>query len=427
MSNRPDELTQELEGLDEVAAPAPDENPSEQSVYRHDDLESQRSATKHEDDRPPQATTSESKTPMRFTQLYIFSYLIFFSMFGTLARLGISALTIYPGAPIVNTDLWANFAGSLIMGFLREDRLLFRQHWRKQLESSRRKLGVSPDDTVEEAKEKELKEMTKKSFASTRAAVPAYIGLTVGFCGSFTSFASICRDTFLVLANNLDTAVISTQNTIGMSRARPAGDSVMAILAILILEIGLSILALIFGAHLATFVARMEEKIPIWNASRIMNPLVVFLAFGCWLGAVLMSIWPVHDAWRGQALFAVVFAPIGCLLRFQLSIRMNRLVSSFPLGTFTANVFGTCVLGMCFDLKASSVGAAYISCQVLQGIIDGFCGALTTVSTWVLELDALRLKHAYIYGVCSISTAVGLITIIMGSLRWTHGFDTPSC
>lgn len=106
---------------------------------------------------------------------------------------------------------------------------------------------------------------------------------------------------------------------------------------------------------------------------------------------------------------------------------MNRLVASFPLGTFAANVLGTMILGMAYDLQHSSVASSIVGCQVLQGLADGFCGALTTVSTWVLELDTLRLRHAYVYGECSIFVAVGCITAIMGQLRWTQGFNAPVC
>lgn len=412
-----------LAGLDELTAPAPNQNPNEQAVYQHQDLESHGSSTRTEDQQPQDQTR---RSPW-LTQLYITSYLVFFSILGVLARVGLQALTLYPGAPIPNTDLWANVGGSLIMGLLREDRLLFRRQWRQELERARREASSSSSDTIGDEKEKQLQSAARKSFTSTRAGIPAYVGLSVGFCGSFTSFASICRDAFLAMANNLNTAVTSTNDITALSRSRPRGDSVMAVLAILILEVGLSTVALICGAHLATAMIRPAEKLSIWNVSRIMDPLAVFLGFGCWLGAVLLAIWPIHDAWRGQALFSIVFAPLGCLLRYRLSVHMNKLVSSFPMGTFAANIFGTCVLGMCYDLQMSSLGVEIISCQVLQGVMDGFCGALTTVSTWVLELDTLRLRHAYIYGACSLFVGVGFITAIMGGLRWTSGFNAPTC
>lgn len=427
MPDHESELAREESGLDELAAPAPDENPNEQGFYQHESLESHRRQTKEQIETEQEQQPAPSRTSQWLTQLYIFSYLIFFSIFGVLARTGLQALTVYPGALIANTDLWANIGGSFTMGMLREDRMLFRRHWKQEMEKARREASSSSDDPVAEKNDKDLEDTARKSFTSTKGGIPAYVGLTVGFCGSFTSFASICRDAFLAISNNLNTAVVSTQDTISLPRARPTGDSVMAVLALLILEVGLSTVALTCGAHLGAALARPAEHIPALNLSRIMNPLVVFLGFGCWLGAILLTIWPIRDAWRGQVLFSLVFAPLGCLLRFQLSVRMNKLVRSFPLGTFAANVFGTCVLGMAYDLQMSSAASSIVSCQVLQGIMDGFCGALTTVSTWVLELDTLRLRHAYFYGACSLFIGVGFITAIMGSLRWTTGFTAPTC
>lgn len=55
------------------------------------------------------------------TEFYTISYLILFSILGTLARLGLQALTFYPGAPVATGVLWANVAGSFIMGFLAQD------------------------------------------------------------------------------------------------------------------------------------------------------------------------------------------------------------------------------------------------------------------------------------------------------------------
>jgi len=426
MKDKPSSVfSKEEGGLDELVAPAPDENPEEGRIYRHTSLESaRRGSTPGEDGYPTDHSTATSKWLL---QLYIVSYLVVFSILGVLARIGLSALTIYPGALIANTDLWCNFGGCLIIGMLREDRLIFRRHRRLESDNLRRAAPNSSDETDATRMQKTASDTANKRFATAKAGLPVYIGLTVGFCGSFTSFASICRDAFFAISNNLDTAANSTLETTSYSRSRSAGDSVMAVMAVLILELGLSIVALKTGAHLAAILARPADKVPAWNVSRILNPLVVFLGPGCWLAAVLLTIWPVHDAWRGQVLFALVFAPAGCILRFLISVRMNKLVRSFPIGTFIANIVGTCVLGLAYDVQRSSAGAEVISCQVLQGIMDGFCGALTTVSTWILELDTLRLKHAYLYGVCSLFVGVGSITAIMGPVRWTSGFNTATC
>lgn len=425
VDDRHDALVEEETGLDELAAPAPDENPDGENVYRHRSLES---ARRQPDSEGVEQEKDEAGTASnRLTQLYVVSYLIFFSILGVLARIGLQALTVYPDALIANTDLWANFGGCLVIGLLREDRMLFRRHWRRELENAQHASNSSSDNTSRETGPARVKDTAKAALATVKGGIPAYIGLTVGFCGSFTSFASVCRDSFLAMSNSLNTAVDPTGMTSSLRSSRPAGDSVMAVLAVLILEVGLSTTGLQVGAHLATALARPAEKLPTWSLSGMMDPLVVLLGPGCWLGAVLLTVWPGHDAWRGQVLFALVFAPVGCILRFLLSVRMNKLIRSFPLGTFTANVCGTCILGLAYDVQMTSGGGAIISCQVMQGIMDGFCGALTTVSTWVLEMDTLRLKHAYFYGLCSLFFGVGFITAIMGSVRWTIGFTGATC
>lgn len=93
-----------------------------------------------------------------------------------------------------------------------------------------------------------------------------------------------------------------------------------------------------------------------------------------------------------------------------------------------ANVFGTVVLGMCFDLQHAGASVAGIAgCQVLQGVQDGFCGCLTTVSTWVAELKGLRRRHAYIYGFTSVSVGFCCLVVVIGGLRWTVGLQSPVC
>ena len=159
---------------------------------------------------------------------------------------------------------------------------------------------------------------------------------------------------------------------------------------------------------------------------RVMDNAAVVLGWGCWLGAVLMSIFPPHAEWRGVATFALVFAPLGCLARFWISLKLNGRVPSFPLGTFAVNIIGTAVLGMCWDLAHVPLGGV-VGCQVLQGVEDGFCGCLTTVSTWVAELTALRMRHAYTYGLASLLAGLAVLVAIMGGLRWSDGWEGLLC
>ena len=418
-----DEARQESIGLDELEAAPPDENPDENNVYRRSSLEKQRSQDRSSSQRGRKPPTRASRIEGFWSSFYTHSYLVFFSILGVLSRLGLDALNTYPGAPLSTTVVWANVGGSLIMGYLREERMLFRRHWNEALKQSR-EAARSSDSSDEDPS---YEEAASSAYIKQRSTVHGFIGLTVGFCGTFTSFADIIRDAFLALSNDLDTAPFSMQVTQNIPQIRNNGYSTLAVIGVVWIEVSMSLAALILGGHIGVATHRLTDRLPTFSVERITDRIVVVFGWGAWLGAVLMAIWPPRNEWRGQAVFAVLFAPLGAMLRFHLAKQLNPKISSFPLGTFAANVVGTCILGMIWDLQHSQVANLLISCQILQGVGDGFCGALTTVSTWVLELKSLRLKHAYVYGFASLTTTFAFMITIMGSLRWTLGFEEPSC
>ncbi|CAG8956179.1 hypothetical protein HYFRA_00012096 [Hymenoscyphus fraxineus] len=445
-------ISDDYVNLDELATPPPVENPENNAIYRHKSLEDARNEEqkyREEQNRADKALNtgaeqSEEKQPTKVsktaTQLYTVSYLIFFSFLGTLARLGLQAITFYPGAPLVFSQLWANFGGSLFMGFLMEDRMLFKQEWGKpiyhqKLQEAKRR--AEDEENSSEAKKLIDLQAAKKAHAATKKTIPLYIGLATGFCGCFTSFSSFIRDAFLALSNDLPTplnhpADYTTFSLTTSTVPRNGGYSFMAVLAVIIITLSLCISALYVGAHIAILVEPLTPSLSLKFGRKILDPVVVVLAWGCWLGAILLAIFPPDrnsgspETWRGRAVFSLVFAPLGCLARFYASIYLNGKIPSFPLGTFIVNMLGTMILGMAYDLQHVPLGGV-VGCQVLQGIEDGFCGCLTTVSTWVSELITLRRRHAYRYGFVSVVVALCFMVVIMGSMQWTRGFSALLC
>lgn len=428
---------------------------------------------------PPGVSPSRQAASRFATQLYTISYLIFFSILGTLARLGLEWLVFYPGAPTVLPVLWANFTGSLFMGFLAEDRRLFRQEW-----GSNTSFNSTVNSTVEKFKTPNYnnnsnennsnengsetsesndangspgasatainspedgynEEAMLKALAKVKKTIPLYIGLATGFCGSFTSFSSFLRDAFLALSNNLPTpsnhpypagfAIPAATTTVH----RNGGYGLLALLAVVLTTVIMSMGALKIGAHIAIALDPLMPTLSFRLLRKALDRLVVIVAFGSWLGAVLMAVFPPDrftshpEVWRGEAVMACVFAPLGCLLRFYASLRLNGVSPGFPLGTFAVNIFGTAVLGMCYDLQHLSfngiAGGSVVGCQVLEGVMDGFCGCLTTVSTWVAELNGLRRAHSYVYGMSSVVGGLAIMIVIMGSVRWSEGWVVASC
>lgn len=428
--------------LGDVTETGPVQNVDEDNIYRYQSLEDTRrrdqeyirkhtaEKTAPEEEEAAPEDPSKKKNPGRerrvsrlATQFYAVSYLIFFSFLGTLARLGLIWLTDYPGAPVFNS-VWFNFGGSLVMGFLAEDRMLFRNEWgepnyERQLRKAKKDEesgGSSAGGPIVDL------QAAKKAHLAVKKTIPLYIGLATGFCGSFTSFSSFVRDVFLALSNDLPQPGRST------TVPRYGGYSVMAVLAVIIITVSASLSGLFIGAHFAIASEPVMPSLPFRFTRKFIDPLAVFLAWGCWIGAILLSVMPPENAWRGDATFALVFAPIGTLMRFYVSLWMNGINPAFPVGTFVMNIFGTAILGMAWDLQRLPVAlGGVLGCQILQGVEDGLCGCLTTVSTWVSELAALRRRHAWIYGMASVLGALGIMTAIMGGVRWTLGFAALQC
>jgi fluoride exporter len=431
--------------LDEIAVKGPIENRQDQRQYQYESLEDARSQDLGLGDTTEQggsasddnALTAEAQAQEKqsqdvqvsrvATQIYTVSYLILFSFLGTLARLGLQWLTNYPGAPVF-PSVWFNFGGSVVMGFLAEDRMLFRHEWgtptyehqiqrARQDEESGSSSGPRAVDLA----------AAKKAHLATKKTIPLYIGLATGFCGSFTSFSSFMRDAFLAVSNDLTYGGGSSTTA---TTPRNSGYSFMALLAVVTITVTASLSGLTAGAHLAAALEPITPSLPFLVTRRVADRLAVFLAWACWAGAVVLAVIPPADYWRGVAVFSLVLAPLGTLARFYLALWLNGLRPAFPLGTFAANALGTAVLGMAWDLQhAPSLGGpgAAVGCQVLQGVEDGLCGCLTTVSTWVAELAGLRRRHAWVYGGASVVGGFAVMVAIMGGLRWSDGFAALKC
>ncbi|KAK0722703.1 CrcB-like protein-domain-containing protein [Lasiosphaeria miniovina] len=433
--------------LDEVIDVSPVQNPDEEPTRRFETLEQVRARdreyTRDQRLEERKASGGEPQPGLEIaaeesgrveisrlaTQIYTVSYLVLFSILGTLARLGLQALTSsYPGEPVIFASLWPNFAGSAVMGFLAEDRMLFRDplHANRTPEAKQSKGPDQESGGSGESPTAADLAAAKKEHAAIKKTIPLYIGLATGFCGSFTSFSSFIRDMFFALSNEL------TAPGAGAEAARNGGYSFMAVVAVLLVTVSLSLSGLFIGAHLAIALEPVTPALTSLFTRKIVDRLAVVLGFGSWIGAVLLCIWPPdrggrgQETWRGTATFALVFAPLGCLCRFYASLWLNGRIVSFPLGTFAVNMAGTAMLGMAWDLAHVPLGGA-VGCQVLQGVQDGFCGCLTTVSTWVVELAALRRRHAYVYGGASVAVGLALLVVIMGSLKWTDGYAALLC
>ena len=110
------------------------------------------------------------------------------------------------------------------------------------------------------------------------------------------------------------------------------------------------------------------------------------------------------------ALGALVGAPARYLTDRAVQARHD---SVFPWGTFAVNLFGTVVLGLVTGVVLA--GAASQQWQLLVG--TGFCGALTTYSTFSYETLRLAESGARRFAAANVglSLAAGLGAAYLGA------------
>ena len=89
--------------------------------------------------------------------------------------------------------------------------------------------------------------------------------------------------------------------------------------------------------------------------------------------------------WR-SILAVAIGASLGALLRWQLGTRLNSIFPTIPPGTLAANLIGAYVVGLGIAFFATF---SAISPEWRLLVITGFCGGLTTFSTFSAEITTL--------------------------------------
>lgn len=103
-------------------------------------------------------------------------------------------------------------------------------------------------------------------------------------------------------------------------------------------------------------------------------------------------------------------ASLGAWLRWLLGMKLNALFPTIPPGTVVANMVGGYIIGLAIAFLAAS---PTLSPEWRLLIITGFCGGLTTFSTFSAETVALIQEGRLLWALGSISLHV------LGSLAMT--------
>jgi CrcB protein len=119
-----------------------------------------------------------------------------------------------------------------------------------------------------------------------------------------------------------------------------------------------------------------------------------------------------------KPIFAVSLgSALGALLRWALGNQFNRLFPTVPPGTLSANLIGGYIIGLAVAYFAQ---APNIAPEWRLLIVTGFCGGLTTFSTFSAEVVALMQQGrlAWAAGAIAIHVSGSLLMTLLGIASW---------
>ena len=108
---------------------------------------------------------------------------------------------------------------------------------------------------------------------------------------------------------------------------------------------------------------------------------------------------------------------LGALLRWLLGLQFNSLFPTMPPGTLAANLIGGYIIGLAIAYFAS---APDIAPEWRLLIITGFCGGLTTFSTFSAEVMSLLQggRLGWAAGAIAIHVSGSLLATLAGLASW---------
>ena len=127
--------------------------------------------------------------------------------------------------------------------------------------------------------------------------------------------------------------------------------------------------------------------------------------------------------WKSVAAIAAG-AALGALLRWQLGDKLNSLFPTIPPGTLAANLIGAYVVGLCVAFFATY---AAISPEWRLLLITGFCGGLTTFSTFSAEVTLLLQQGRLSWALGAVAVhVIGSVTMTFAGIGTLYLFRSPS-
>ena len=110
-------------------------------------------------------------------------------------------------------------------------------------------------------------------------------------------------------------------------------------------------------------------------------------------------------------------AALGALLRWALGLKLNAILEVIPFGTGAANLLAAYVIGLATAYFATT---SNLSPEWKLLIITGFCGGLSTFSTFSMEIVTLlqRQQFAWAAGSIGLHVAGSVLMTLAGMATW---------
>ena len=110
-------------------------------------------------------------------------------------------------------------------------------------------------------------------------------------------------------------------------------------------------------------------------------------------------------------------AALGALLRWALGLKLNAVLELIPFGTEAANLLAAYVIGLATAYFATT---SNLSPEWKLLIITGFCGGLSTFSTFSMEIVTLLQRQQFAWAAGSIGLHVvgSVLMTLAGMATW---------